>query len=171
VRNIKLVWMAASRYRACPLGPIVCQHSNAASSNHNVSLPRRRKPASYAGQFCTLNDIFEMCWRRSALCLCGIGTIRTREGRASYHPWTGRVHQRPVAADGRNVSGTAILFVGGIKTVISMGIACPPGNLRQAPYRMPQRIFKDAPAVCARLRRTNSPLVLRGSALVSGPIS
>jgi hypothetical protein len=28
--------------------------------------------------------------------LCGIGIIRTREGRASYHPWTGRVHQRRV---------------------------------------------------------------------------
>jgi hypothetical protein len=41
-----------------------------------------------------LNDIFGMWWRRAALCLCGIGIIGTREGRASYHPLTGRVHQR-----------------------------------------------------------------------------
>jgi hypothetical protein len=34
-----------------------------------------------------LNDIFGMWWRRAALCLYGIGIIRTREGRASYHPW------------------------------------------------------------------------------------
>jgi hypothetical protein len=25
VRSIRLVWMAASVYRACPLGPVVCQ--------------------------------------------------------------------------------------------------------------------------------------------------
>ena len=46
VRSIRLVWMAASIYRACPLGPVVCQHSSAASSIHNVRLPRRRRPAS-----------------------------------------------------------------------------------------------------------------------------
>jgi hypothetical protein len=44
----------------------------------------RHRWARAAGQFCTLNDIFGMWWRRSALCLCGIGIIRTREGRE--HP-------------------------------------------------------------------------------------
>src|SRR4051812_49352796 len=35
-----------------------------------------------------------MWWRRSALCLCGIGAVRTREGRASYHTSDSEVHQR-----------------------------------------------------------------------------
>jgi hypothetical protein len=46
MRSIRLVWMAASLYQGCPPGPMVCQHSNAASSIHNVRLPRRRRPAS-----------------------------------------------------------------------------------------------------------------------------
>jgi hypothetical protein len=41
--------------------------------------------------------------------------------------------QRPVAADGRNVSGTAILFVGRIKPVISIGIVCPPRKFAAEP--------------------------------------
>jgi hypothetical protein len=40
--------------------PQLCQWSNATSSIHKVRLPRRRSPTSYAGQFCTLNDIFGM---------------------------------------------------------------------------------------------------------------
>ena len=46
MHSIKLVWMAALRYRACPFGPVVYQSPKAASSVHNVRLPRRRKPAS-----------------------------------------------------------------------------------------------------------------------------
>ncbi|WP_428842840.1 IS6 family transposase [Rhizobium leguminosarum] len=35
-------------------------------------MPRRRNPASYSGQFVTLNFILPMRWRRAALCLKGI---------------------------------------------------------------------------------------------------
>jgi ABC-type Fe2+-enterobactin transport system substrate-binding protein len=31
--------------------------------------------------------------------LCGIGIIKTKEGRASYHLWTGHVHQRRLLQD------------------------------------------------------------------------
>jgi hypothetical protein len=42
---------------------------------HNVRLPRRRSPASYCAQFLTLNFIFGMWCRRSALCLFGMARI------------------------------------------------------------------------------------------------
>ena len=59
------------------------------SSIHKVKLPRRRSPASYAGQFCTLNDIFGMWWRRSALCLCGMGWPGQGRGTASLPSLSG----------------------------------------------------------------------------------
>src|SRR5258708_4288928 len=45
------------------------------SVTHNVRLPRRRRPASYANQFFTRNFIFGMWWRRAALCLFGMDRI------------------------------------------------------------------------------------------------
>ncbi|MBB6299330.1 hypothetical protein GGE56_007693 [Rhizobium leguminosarum] len=44
----------------------------ASGVSHRVKLPRRRNPASYSGQFVTLNFILPMRWRRAALCLKGI---------------------------------------------------------------------------------------------------
>jgi len=40
-----------------------------------------------------------MWWRRLALCLCGIGIIRTRDGKSIYHPWNSQVHQRHPCSD------------------------------------------------------------------------
>jgi hypothetical protein len=61
---------------------------NALSSIHKVRLPRRRSPASYSGQFWTLNAILGMWWRRSALCLYGIGRSGPKGERNSTLPWT-----------------------------------------------------------------------------------
>ena len=58
------------------------------SSIHKVRLPRRRSPASYSGQFRTLNAILGMWWRRSALCLCGIGGQDQECERHSTLPWS-----------------------------------------------------------------------------------
>lgn len=46
--------------------------ASASGVSHRVKLPRRRNPASYSGQFVTLNFILPMRWRRAALCLEGI---------------------------------------------------------------------------------------------------
>ncbi|MDH6206742.1 hypothetical protein M2310_007441 [Rhizobium leguminosarum] len=46
--------------------------ASASGVSHRVKLPRRRNPASYSGQFVTLNFILPMRWRRAALCLKGI---------------------------------------------------------------------------------------------------
>ncbi len=46
--------------------------ASASGVSHRVKLPHRRNPASYSGQFVTLNFILPMRWRRAALCLKGI---------------------------------------------------------------------------------------------------
>src|SRR5450631_475164 len=52
----------------CPPGVVrcaACQPSSTSAVTHNVRLPRRRRPASYAAQFFTLNFIFD-CMTASA---------------------------------------------------------------------------------------------------------
>ncbi|WP_412549989.1 hypothetical protein [Sinorhizobium medicae] len=46
--------------------------ASASGVSHRAKLPRRRNPASYSGQFVTLNFILPMRWRRAALCSNGI---------------------------------------------------------------------------------------------------
>ena len=58
------------------VGRRVARHAAITSCvTHNVRLPRRRSPASYCAQFLTLNFIFGMWCRRSALCLFGTARI------------------------------------------------------------------------------------------------
>ncbi|GEM_PF-1653827 len=40
--------------------------ASASGVSHRAKLPRRRNPASYSGEFVTLNFILPMRWRRAA---------------------------------------------------------------------------------------------------------
>lgn len=72
LRSMRLIRIAASVRRACPSAPNVCQSSQTPSSNHRVKLPRLRELASHYAQFRSLNAIYGMGYRRSALCLLGM---------------------------------------------------------------------------------------------------
>ena len=62
---------------------------------HIVKLPRRRRPASYTAQFVTLDFIFEMWCRRSALNLFGMqGNRFVSRDEASYRARRVSVYQR-----------------------------------------------------------------------------
>lgn len=76
-RSIKQVWIALSEYVAWPprvARGAAAQASIASGVIHIVRLPRRRSPASYCAQLVTLNGIFAMWCRRSALNLWGMAT-------------------------------------------------------------------------------------------------
>ncbi|WP_260690254.1 hypothetical protein [Rhizobium leguminosarum] len=75
--------------------------ASASGVSHRVKLPRRRNPASYSGQFVTLNFVLPMRWRRAALCLKGIKvTDRLLRLPIAYTTTAKRsVHQRAEVAD------------------------------------------------------------------------
>src|SRR3954454_9980707 len=75
--------MARAEYQGCPPGVVrgAAAHPSIASAlNHTVRLPRRRRLASYAGQFVTLCVRLGMRWRRSWFSLKGkagiLGQVR-----------------------------------------------------------------------------------------------
>src|SRR3954453_18859919 len=94
--------MARAEYQGCPPGVVrgAAAHPSIASAlNHTVKLPRRRRPASYAGQFVTLCVRLGMWWRRSWFSLKGkAGTPGSGQGQPPTPgqpraPSSGSVHQ------------------------------------------------------------------------------
>src|SRR3954451_5539094 len=66
--------MARAEYQGCPPGVVrgAAAHPSIASAlNHTVRLPRRRRLASYAGQFVTSCVRLGTWWRRSWFSLKG----------------------------------------------------------------------------------------------------
>ncbi len=89
--------------------------ASASGVSHRVKLPRRRNPASYSGQFVTLNFIRPMRWRRAALCLKGIKvTDRLLRLPIAYTTTAKRsVHQRGLKGAPADVMGRATAANGG----------------------------------------------------------
>src|SRR4051812_15579396 len=94
--------MARAEYQGCPPGVVrgAAAHPSIASAlNHTVRLPRRRRLASYAGQFVTLCVRLGMWWRRSWFSLKGkAGTPGSGQGQPPTPgrpraPSSGSVHQ------------------------------------------------------------------------------
>src|SRR3954453_17538837 len=94
--------MARAEYQGCPPGVVrgAATHPSIASAlNHTVRLPRRRRLASYAGQFVTLCVRVGMRWRRSWFSLKGkAGTPGSGQGQPPTPgrpraPSSGSVHQ------------------------------------------------------------------------------
>src|SRR3954447_892378 len=99
--------MARAEYQGCPPGVVrgAAAHPSIASAlNHTVRLPRRRRPASYAGQFVTLCVRLGMWWRRSWFSSKGkAGTPGSGQGQPPTPgrpraPSSGSVHQGGVRA-------------------------------------------------------------------------
>jgi hypothetical protein len=63
----------------------------------------------------------------------GVQVLLVSRGDAGRHRTDAHDPERPIADNGRNVSGPAILFVGGIKPVISTGAVCPTRKLATEP--------------------------------------
>src|SRR3954471_391742 len=94
--------MARAEYQGCPPGVVrgAAAHPSIASAlNHTVRLPRRRRPASYAGQLVTSCVRLGTWWRRSWFSLKGkAGTPGSGQGQPPTPgrpraPSSGSVHQ------------------------------------------------------------------------------
>lgn len=75
--------MASGEYRAYPPRVVRVSATHAATAlsvNHTVKLPRRRRLASYAGQFVTLRCWRGKWWRRSWFGLNGKVGVRRLGG-------------------------------------------------------------------------------------------
>ena len=100
----------------------------ACSVTHNVKLPRRRRPASYSDQFVTLNDIFGMRCRRSALNLLGMSDAAawSLRGRRCYRA-AGIHAPTPFTSAARIIAGVETMHM------IKKGqLRCPEGQCLSA---------------------------------------
>src|SRR3954451_2497829 len=116
--------MARAEYQGCPPGVVrgAAAHPSIASAlNHTVRLPRRRRLASYAGQFVTLCVRLGMWWRRSWFSLKGkAGTPGSGQGQPPppgrpRAPSSGSVHQ----GDGSDIAAYLTVFSGPVAINIS----------------------------------------------------
>jgi hypothetical protein len=85
-----------------------------------------------------LNDIVGSSGHQAAGAAdAGVQVLPVRRGDACRHRTHAHDPEGPVANDRRAVSGSAILFVGGIGPLISIGIACPRRKFTTEPPNAP----------------------------------